>query len=66
MSEYIVYIPDDMHDHDELFVGDIRKRGKELIRCNDCKWYELDKKLHCGLPYGVRLPDDYCSAAQRK
>ena len=37
-----------------------------VIRCKDCKWYEFDEKLHCGLPHGVRLKDDYCSDAERK
>lgn len=37
-----------------------------VIRCKDCKWYEYDEKLHCGLPHGVRLKDDYCSDAERK
>lgn len=38
----------------------------ELIRCKDCKWYEFDRKMHCGLPHGVRSKDDYCSDAERK
>lgn len=38
----------------------------EVIRCKDCKWYEFDRKMHCGLPHGVRLKDDYCSDAERK
>ena len=37
-----------------------------VIRCKDCKWYEFDEKLHCGLSHGVRLKDDYCSDAERK
>ena len=37
-----------------------------VIRCKDCKWYEFDEKLHCGLAHGVRLKDDYCSDAERK
>ena len=37
-----------------------------VIRCKDCKWYEYDEKLHCGLPHGIRLKDDYCSDAERK
>jgi len=37
-----------------------------VIRCKDCKWYEFDEKLHCGLPHGIRLKDDYCSDAERK
>lgn len=38
----------------------------EVIRCKDCKWYEFDRKMHCGLPHGVRSKDDYCSDAERK
>lgn len=37
-----------------------------VIRCVDCKWYEFDRKLHCGLPHGVRSKNDYCSDAERK
>ena len=37
-----------------------------VIRCKDCKWYEYDEKLHCGLPHGIRMKDDYCSDAERK
>ena len=38
----------------------------QVIRCKDCKWYECDEKLHCGLSHGVRLKDDYCSDAERR
>ena len=37
-----------------------------VIRCKGCKWYEFDRKMHCGLPHGVRSKDDYCSDAERK
>lgn len=37
-----------------------------VIRCKDCKWYELDRKMHCGLPHGIRSRNDYCSDAERK
>ena len=37
-----------------------------VIRCKDCKWYEYDEKLHCGLPHGIRMKDDYCSDAERR
>ena len=37
-----------------------------VVRCKDCKWYEFDRKMHCGLPHGVRSKDDYCSDAERK
>ena len=40
--------------------------AEPVIRCKDCKWYEFDEKLHCGLPHGVRLKDDYCSDAERR
>ena len=64
-TEYIIPIGEDAQDYDEMFIGVIR-RQPELIRCKDCKWYEFDEKLHCGLPHGVRLKDDYCSDAERK
>ena len=42
MSEYIISIPDDLKDFDEVFVGDVRK-GKRLTRCNDCEhWNRQD------------------------
>ena len=37
-----------------------------VVRCKDCKWYEFDRKMHCGLPHGVRSKDDYCSDAERR
>ena len=37
-----------------------------VIRCKDCKWYEYDEKLHCGLPHGIRMKDDYCSDAEMR
>ena len=37
-----------------------------VVRCKDCKWYEFDRKMYCGLPHGVRSKDDYCSDAERK
>ena len=40
--------------------------AEPVIRCKDCKWYEYDEKLHCGLPHGIRMKDDYCSDAERK
>ena len=39
----------------------------ELIRCKDCKWYELDKEHYCGFGgHGYRFETDYCSDAERK
>ena len=40
--------------------------AEPVIRCKDCKWYEFDEKLHCGLPHGIRMKDDYCSDAERR
>lgn len=64
-TEYIIPIGEEAQDYDEMFIGVIR-RQPELVRCKDCKWYEFDRKMHCGLPHGVRSKDDYCSDAERK
>ena len=39
----------------------------ELIRCRECKWYEMDKPHYCGFGgHGYRLESDFCSDAERK
>lgn len=68
MSEHIVYIPDEMHDSDELFVGNIRKE-KALIRCKDCKFLRFTGTVwKCQNRIVMMLcePNDYCSRAERK
>lgn len=54
MSEHIVYIPEDMKDGDELFVGNLRK-DRELIRCEDCEYF---KPMSI---YGHGLCDVHCN-----
>lgn len=66
MSEHIVYIPDDMHDSDELFVGNIRKE-KALIRCKDC----VHKSEYGYCTFYINFHHltedmDYCSDAEGK
>ena len=64
IAEYIVpVVPADEKDKNLKFDF---INAKRLIRCKDCKWYEFDRKMHCGLPHGVRSKDDYCSDAERK
>lgn len=64
MSEHIVYIPEDMKDGDELFVGNLRK-DKELIRCKDCIWFTGEQK-YCSNDHWTPTGDGYCNFAQRK
>ena len=40
-TEWIISLDDDLKDHDELFVGNVRD-GDRLIRCKDCKHFEYD------------------------
>ena len=79
LYEYLDYL-DNCSDGQFLkFVDAMEKRGYKFVtqyvhdydyppvtHCKDCKWYEFDEKLHCGLPHGVRMKDDYCSDAERK
>ena len=79
MKEYIVPVSDDLIDYDEMFVGNIREE-KELIRCKDCKYYEVAELNYDGTPdkrckpsvctngkYAVERPEDwYCGDAEPK
>ena len=56
----------DINDFDEKLKSMPTVDAVPVIRCKDCKWYEFDRKMHCGLPHGVRSKDDYCSDAERK
>jgi len=56
----------DINDFDEKLKSMPTIDAVPVIRCKDCKWYEFDRKMHCGLPHGVRSKDDYCSDAERK
>ena len=70
MREYIVHIPDDMHDYEELFVGNIRKEQK-LIRCNECRYFGSQMESgywSCGRDRGcVRtIPEGFCGWAVKR
>ena len=67
MSEYIVHIPDDMREYEELFVGNIRE-GQKLIRCNECRYFGSQMESgywSCGRDHGcVRtIPEGFCGWA---
>lgn len=38
-TEWIISLDDDLKDHDELFVGNVRD-GDRLTRCRDCRWHK--------------------------
>lgn len=65
-TEWIISLDDDLKDHDELFVGNVRD-GERLIRCKDCK-YRDEQSANC-----TRFRKDwyvqsnsFCSWAERK
>ena len=82
MKEYLYQIEDDESDESEVFIGWIRRHGKELIRCKDCKHclnycriiedrkydYACALKEEYWYPYGrFRVNEnDFCSRAERK
>lgn len=74
-TEWIISLDDDLKDHDELFVGNVRD-GDVLIRCKDCKFnkaYYHGSESNLGMftylctqGLYVMNADDYCSRAERK
>lgn len=68
-TEWIISLDDDLKDHDELFVGNVRD-GDMLTRCKDCAHYH--NWAHCPMFFAIyrtgyeQNPDDYCSRAERK
>ena len=65
-TEWIISLDDDLKDHDELFVGNVRD-GDILTRCKDCKWFG-DIGCAIGIADDTDKPSekDYCSFAERK
>lgn len=65
-TEWIVSIDDDLKDHDEMFVGNVRD-GEMITRCKDCRNY-VSKYRFCLFHEDDRKwdVDDYCSVAERK
>lgn len=50
-------------------VDDYVEPREELIRCKDCKYFEIeDSDIHCWCTewQHYREPDDYCSDAERR
>ena len=64
MKEYLYQIEDDESDESEVFIGWIRRHGKELIRCKDCKHYLAGQ--YCLNIDDYSKPTDFCSWAERK
>lgn len=52
MKEYIVPIYDDGRDDDSIFVGEIREKATEVVRCKDCKWWDKVDNID-GVNYGT-------------
>lgn len=63
-TEWIISLDDDLKDHDELFVGNVRD-GETLIRCKDCKWF-TGESHSCYSNGGTWFENEYCSAAERE
>jgi len=67
-TEWIISLDDDLKDHDELFVGNVRD-GDRLTRCRDCKSLRFTGtvwKCQNRLVMMLCEPNDYCSRAERK
>lgn len=62
MKEYIVPIYDDGRDDDSIFVGEIREKAMEVVRCKDCKRRKQD--LFCIWS----MPDDnwFCADGEKE
>ena len=67
MAEYIVNINEDVLGEFDFIAVESLTKGTPLIRCRECKWYEIDKPHYCGFGgHGHRLESDFCSDAERK
>ena len=69
-TEWIISLDDDLKDHDEMFVGNVRD-GDILTRCKDCKYAsvgrnEVDSWRWCKVHRCDFEMNDYCSWAERK
>lgn len=47
MKEYIVHVPKHLETKQEKIVTFFGEPIIELIRCNDCKWYEVAELIRC-------------------
>ncbi len=66
-TEWIISLDNDLKDHDELFVGNVRD-GDRVTRCRDCKFLRLTGtvwKCQNRLVMMLCEPDDYCSRGER-
>ncbi len=66
-TEWIISLDDDLKDHDELFVGNVRD-GERLTRCRDCKFLRFTGtvwKCQNRLVMMLCEPNDYCSRGER-
>lgn len=74
-TEWIISLDDDLKDHDELFVGNVRD-GDRLVRCKHCYFYidgycdnNVIYQMMSGDLIGVHFEpheDFYCAMAERK
>ena len=66
-TEWIISLDDDLKDHDELFVGNVRD-GDRLTRCKDCIWEEDTRgwQKWCKWHYFHTNDYEFCSWAERK
>ena len=69
MKEYIV------KEYETFPYKGATKEMPELIRCKDCKWFDMSDSSGTVEPIGYRCkkvtrlwrePDDYCKGAERK
>ena len=76
-TEWIISLDDDLKDHDELFVGNVRD-GDILTRCKDCRFATITDGVYgknpevkyCDIWFPSEaeyMPIDYyCASAERK
>lgn len=66
MKEYIVPIYDDGRDDDSIFVGEIREKATEVVRCKDCKYYHEYQVMNCSYHISSVCENWFCSQGRVK
>ena len=70
MKEYIVHVPKHLETNEEEIVSFFGEPIIELIRCKDCKYWDVSKSNimnhTCHWGYFLKKEDDYCSWAEPK
>ena len=66
MKEYIVPIYDDGRDDDSIFVGEIREKATEVVRCKDCKFFCEQFSMNCVYHVSAVCENWFCSQGRVK